>query len=300
MGITIGSHGLMANYEPVPNLPFNGIAPENAFGAFQNEARNRYLGGHSGHSLMFQIKQAIAAWAIFGEGNSVLPANTAQKKAYDGFVDILKKVLPPSLGFTGLAIRPPDVLLETRSGEFLIDAASGGITTLIEIAALIYGCSIREEVKGKRFVVVYDEPENHLHPELQRALFQNLTDAFPLVQFIVATHSPFIVSSLKNSNVFVLRYENVNEEKSTEQSRVVSKQLDYTNRAGTASEILREVLGLPSTFPPWAENDLNRIVGRYQADTLDGIKIEQMKKELNEAGLGELFPQALSGLARSK
>ena len=86
----------------------------------------------------------------------------------------------------------PDVLLETRSGEFLIDAASGGITTLIEIAALIYGCSIREEVKGKRFVVVYDEPENHLHPELQRALFQNLTDAFPLVQFIVATHSPFI------------------------------------------------------------------------------------------------------------
>jgi predicted ATP-binding protein involved in virulence len=186
------------------------------------------------------------------------------------------------------------------SGEFLIDAASGGITTLIEIAALIYGCSIREGVKGRRFVVVYDEPENHLHPELQRSLFQNLTDAFPLVQFVAATHSPFIVSSLRNSNVFVLRYENVKEEKPSEQSRVVSQKLDYTNRAGTASEILREVLGLPSTFPSWVENDLNRIVAKYQVEAIDDVKIEQMKLELNNAGLGELFPKALSALARDK
>lgn len=300
IGLTISSHRLMPNYQQLPHLPFGGMIPESAFGAFQSEAIHRYRGEHTGYSLMFQIKQAVAAWAVYGEGNSVLQANAGQKDAYNGFVEVLRKVLPESLGFTDLAIRPPDVLLVTRSGEFLIDAASGGITTLIEIAALIYGCSIRPEVKGKRFVVVYDEPENHLHPELQRSLFHKLTSAFPYVQFIAATHSPFIVSSLKDSNVYVLRYENVKDEKPTEQSRVVSQKLDYANRAGTASEILREVLGLPSTFPQWVEHDLNRIIERYQAEPLDEIKINQMKKELHDAGLGELFPEALSGLARKK
>src|ERR1700684_3254096 len=47
--------------------------------------------------------------------------------------------------------------------------------------------------------------ENHLHPSLQRSLFVKLVEAFPLTQFIIATHSPFIVSGLKDSNVYVLR-----------------------------------------------------------------------------------------------
>ncbi len=247
-GLVIGSHRMMPSYQAIPHIPFEGILPENAYGAFANEAYNRYWGQNSNSSLMFQIKQAIAAWAVFGEGNSVLKADLGQRDAYNGFIEILKKVLPSDLGFTDLSFRPPDVILVTRSGEFLIDAASGGVTTLIEIAALIYGCSIRPEVKGKRFVVLFDEPENHLHPQLQRALFQNLTDAFPTVQFIVATHSPFIVSSLKESAVYVLRYRKVNDVVVTEQSRVVSQKLDYTNRAGTASEILREVLGVDARF----------------------------------------------------
>jgi energy-coupling factor transporter ATP-binding protein EcfA2 len=299
-GLTIGSHRPIPNYQQIPNIPFQGILPQQAYHAFANEANTRYQGGNSQYSLLYQIKQALAAWAIFGEGNSVIQADVGQREAYTGFVEILRKVLPNDFGFIDLAVHPPDILLVTRSGEFLIDAASGGITTLIEIAALIYGCSIRPEVKNKRFVVVYDEPENHLHPQLQRTLFQNLTKAFPTVQFIVATHSPFIVSSLKDSNVYVLRYKSVSGGAPTEQTRVTSEKLDYTNRAGTASEILREVLGLPTTLPQWVENDLQRIVKKYQTEVIDSAKLEQMKAELRDAGLSELFPEALSGLARNK
>jgi energy-coupling factor transporter ATP-binding protein EcfA2 len=299
-GLTIGSHRPIPNYQQIPNIPFRGILPQQAYDAFANEANTRYQGGNSQYSLLYQIKQALASWAIFGEGNSVIQADLGQREAYLGFVEILRKVLPDDFGFIDLAVRPPDILLVTRSGEFLIDAASGGITTLIEIAALIYGCSIRPEVKNKRFVVVYDEPENHLHPQLQRTLFQNLTKAFPTVQFIVATHSPFIVSSLKDSNVYVLRYRSVNGGAPTEQTRVTSEKLDYANRAGTASEILREVLGLPTTLPQWVENDLQRIVKKYQAEIIDGATLDRMKAELRDAGLSELFPEALSGLARSK
>src|SRR4029077_13184957 len=99
---------------------------------------------------------------------SILQSDPIQKEAYEGFIEMLRKVLPSTLGFENLAIRPPDIVLVTKSGEFLIDAASGGITTLIETGALIYATSIRPDLKDKRFVVVYDEPENHLHPQLQR------------------------------------------------------------------------------------------------------------------------------------
>ena len=176
----------------------------------------------------------------------------------------------------------------TRSGEFLIDAVSGGVSTLIENAALIYSCSIQSRMKGRPFVVTFDEPENHLHPALQRELFPKLTSAFPDVQFIAATHSPFIVSSLKNSNVYVLRYQEAKESNSTpnptETRRVTSQRLDYTNRAGTAGEILREVLGVPSTIPIWVEGDLKRFVEKYQARELSKESLEELKVDLANAG----------------
>src|SRR5262249_29735968 len=159
---------------------------------------------------------------------------------------------------------------------------------------------IRSDIKGKRFVVVYDEPENHLHPQLQRALFRNLTSAFPDVQFIAATHSPFIVSSLKDSNVYVLRYQSVDSPETTEHSRVVALKLDYINRAGNASEILRQVLGLPTTLPEWVEFDLSKIIASYEGHNLSGETLEQLKEDLRRAGLSELYPEALVGLAEQR
>lgn len=56
----------------------------------------------------------------------------------------------------------------------------------------------------EKFVIILDEPENHLHPELQRTLLPNLLNAFPNVQFIIATHNPFVISSVDKSQVYVL------------------------------------------------------------------------------------------------
>lgn len=299
-GIAITSHRPLPTYQPIPNIAFHGMHPDQAYGSFINESNLRYMGGHSDRSLIFHIKSALAAWAVMGEGNSILQADKKQKEAYDGFADILRKILPDSLGFLDLSVRPPDVVMVTRSGDFLIDAASGGVATLIEFSALIYGLSIRPDIKGKPFVVTIDEPENHLHPSLQRSLFVKLTEAFPLTQFITATHSPFIVSSLKDSSVYVLRYntlESVAEK--TEASRVVSTRLDYANRAGTASEILRDVLGVPTTLPQWVESDLNRIVAKYQTSIIDESNLKELREELRVAGLEELFSEALATLARN-
>ncbi len=54
-------------------------------------------------------------------------------------------------------------------------------------------------------VVLIDEIESHLHPALQESVLPFLTESFPDVQFIVATHSPEVIASIDNAVVFDLR-----------------------------------------------------------------------------------------------
>ena len=53
-------------------------------------------------------------------------------------------------------------------------------------------------------IVLIDEIETHLHVELQKRALPFLTQMFPCVQFIVATHSPFVITSLSNAVVYDL------------------------------------------------------------------------------------------------
>lgn len=51
-------------------------------------------------------------------------------------------------------------------------------------------------------IVLIDEVETHLHLSLQKQIMPLLTRIFPKVQFIVTTHSPFVLNSLNNAVAF--------------------------------------------------------------------------------------------------
>ena len=57
---------------------------------------------------------------------------------------------------------------------------------------------------NKEGVVLIDEVEIHLHIELQRKILPFLTKFFPRLQFIVSTHSPYVLTSLSNVVVYDL------------------------------------------------------------------------------------------------
>lgn len=67
-----------------------------------------------------------------------------------------------------------------------------------------------ESVSPRRFdfqtqgLVFIDEIESHMHLKLQREVFPFLTRVFPNVQFIVSTHSPFVLNSVDNVVIFDL------------------------------------------------------------------------------------------------
>ncbi len=249
------------------------------------------MGGYSDRSPSTRMKESLIGLAAFGYGNEVIAKDEEAVVIFEGFQRVLRTVLPPSLQFRKLSIRMPEVVFETGTGTFSFDAVSGGVSAILDLAWQVYMRALDEP----GLVVCIDEPENHLHPSLQRRLLPSFLKAFPQVQFIVSTHNPFIVGSVPDSSVYALKY--VPPEKRQERNHsVVSERLDLTERAGTANQILRDVLDLPSTRPVWAERELRAIVDRYASRTLDDGALQDLRHDLAQFGLADLYPESLEGV----
>jgi predicted ATP-binding protein involved in virulence len=88
---------------------------------------------------------------------------------------------------------------------------SDGIRTYTEmVAELAYRCIIlngylgEDAVRETAGVVMIDELDLHLHPSWQKHVVEDLQTAFPKIQFVATTHSPFIVQSLEAEEVIDL------------------------------------------------------------------------------------------------
>lgn len=58
-------------------------------------------------------------------------------------------------------------------------------------------------------IVLIDEIETHLHLELQKNIMELLTTLFPNIQFIVSTHSPFILNSIDDVVIYDLEKDRI-------------------------------------------------------------------------------------------
>ena len=54
-------------------------------------------------------------------------------------------------------------------------------------------------------IVLLDEVDLHLHPAWQQRVINDLTSIFPKVQFIVTTHAPAVIHSVKSENLMILK-----------------------------------------------------------------------------------------------
>jgi len=88
---------------------------------------------------------------------------------------------------------------------------SDGLKTMGSmVAEIAYRCVTlnphhgRDAVRKSRGVVLIDEIDMHLHPKWQRQVASDLKRAFPRIQFVATTHSPFIVQSLNSDELINL------------------------------------------------------------------------------------------------
>lgn len=91
------------------------------------------------------------------------------------------------------------------------DMMSSGFKAMVNIVSEIaYRCIMLNEwlgidaVRETPGVVMIDEVDLYLHPHWQRHVLADLHEAFPKIQFIVTTHSPFVVQSVDSQNIITL------------------------------------------------------------------------------------------------
>lgn len=68
---------------------------------------------------------------------------------------------------------------------------------VLEIASRWY--ILNENTNQPHGIVIIDEIDLHLHPELEQTIIAALTSTFPDIQFIFSTHSPLVITNI-NSN----------------------------------------------------------------------------------------------------
>jgi len=215
----------------------------------------------------------------------------------DGFQALLRNLLPVDLGFQGFAFRSAEILMDTSIGVFDFDAVSGGILALIELCWPLY---LKAFLKDEPFVALIDEPENHLHPKLQQTLLPILMEQaiFSKVQWVVASHNPLIVSSVKDATIFALHFEDRIDGFGS--PRVVSTNVSAPNLSQTADQILRDILGLEYTIPVWAAKRLIAITNEYSAKDLTDDDLDSLQVKLEEIGLSDHFSTEVASILLKK
>ena len=183
---------------------------------------------------------------LYREAENTLIADKIQKWL-ERLTNILRKIFDdPKLELY------PDIeelkykIKEDGKEPFKFDELSSGYSAIIDIVTDLM--MRMEKNYGKNYdvegVVLIDEIDAHLHIELQRKILPFLTELFPNIQFIVSTHSPYILTSISNAVIYDLE-----------------KKVQFNDMSGYAVDIVAE--------------------GYFDADNYS-IKIKEMIKRFEE------------------
>ena len=120
---------------------------------------------------------------------------------------------------------------------------------------------------GKNLLYLFDEPDVFLHPQWQQKFVNNIRNGLDDTSMaIITSHSPSIVSNLKNQNLHLLR-----------KGKVVTKSLKYYGK--TVESILGDYFGLEST----RSNDVtNQIASLWKQIQNNEYMTEAFEKEMQE------------------
>ncbi|MBD2326333.1 AAA family ATPase [Alkalinema sp. FACHB-956] len=136
-----------------------------------------------------------------------------QEPSYrDRQLEAVRQAIPQFLpGFSDLRVRRQRlrITVSKQGQELSINQLSDGEKSLLTMVAdiarrlAIHHPSLDNPLQGTG-VIMIDEIDAHLHPQWQRRIVPALQNAFPNCQFILATHSPLIISDLPPDNIYLL------------------------------------------------------------------------------------------------
>jgi len=185
------------------------------------------------------------------------------------------------------------IVLE-KEGYFLFDNLSDGYRNMVAMVADIAHRAARlnphlesRAALESQGVVLIDEIDLHLHPKWQRHIVEDLKKAFPNIQFIVTTHSPFIVQSMQPGEVIDL-----NSIKSLEGAELIEDEIAWPGPGNvyadrSIEDIVEGIMGIKLPQRSQRYKDMYEAAKEYyrvlksSKDAESGEK-ERLKQRLDE------------------
>jgi len=119
-------------------------------------------------------------------------------------------------------------------------------------------------------IILLDEIDLHLHPSWQRTILESVETLFPNIQFIVTSHSPFVVQSAKKECLIALEMEK-------DSGNIVVVDKNITSEL-SYSAIVREIFNIQFPFNREIEQKMDEF--RQMANDLrDNKPIDEKKFE---------------------
>lgn len=187
------------------------------------------------------------------------------------------------------------ILNHDQYGVLKVELLSDGIRSVLAMVGdIAYRCiklnphlglNAATETCG---VVMIDEVDMHLHPAWQQTILVDLLKAFPKIQFIVTTHSPQVLTTVKPECIRLLFAD----------GQVLTPSI---NTYGEESKVVLEDLMHVSSRPHTDETDLlKRYMQRINQGDIDSLEVTQWRKTLENTFGSEYSKLKLADMVISK
>lgn len=173
-----------------------------------------------------------------------------------------------------------DIILNTPKGKIVLEQLSSGyISYVIVLLGIIKDIEYRFKnphicVRDFDGVLVVDEIDVHLHPELQSKIYIVLHKMLPKAQIFTSTHSPHVIQVAEPNEVIPLVADSGGNVK---MNPIVNTK--YGCQGWTIEEILQDVMGMKDTRSALYKENLEKFNSALQDDNMDTAR--SIYEELN-------------------
>jgi predicted ATP-binding protein involved in virulence len=119
-------------------------------------------------------------------------------------------------------------------------------------------------------ILLLDEPDAYLHPAWQRKLIPAVQHLLPNAQIFVATHSPFVISSVNAGWIYIFEADSA--------GKVTIKPPILCSQGDSYIDVVEDILGVKERFDPETEDRLREF--RTKRDALKRQPTDEAFKEL--------------------
>ena len=192
----------------------------------------------------------------------------------------------PGVSKPRIALSPLRFVVSIKSGPgksetISLDQLSGGYRIVLALAAdlarrMAQGNPHLADPLASEAIVLIDEVALHLHPSWQQRVLTDLLRTFPNTQFIVSTHSPQVLTTVKPEHIIALRREN---------GCIVAEQSSAATYGAEAGDVLFAVMGVDerphgNEFVEFLE-EYGDLIGHGQGESSKAVSLRRKLEDLS-------------------